>query len=53
MKKQHNLKKIKFDEASSYHSKQFKLHVAVKKMINPGNEMDIIITAKLRFLLWV
>ena len=35
-----------FDEASSYHSKQFKVHVAVKEMINLRDEMDTIITQK-------
>ena len=35
-----------FDEASSYHTKQFKLQVAVKEMINPRDEMDTIITQK-------
>ena len=29
-----------FDEASSYHTKQFKAHVAVKEMINLRDEMD-------------
>ena len=33
-----------FDEASSYHTKQFKVHVAVKEMINLRNERDTIIT---------
>ena len=34
----------KFDEAWSYHNKPFKVHVAVKEMINPRDEMDTIIT---------
>ena len=34
----------KFDEASSYHTKQFKVNVAVKEMINLRDEMDTIIT---------
>ena len=36
----------KFDEASSYHTKPFKVHVAVKEMINLRDEMDTIITQK-------
>lgn len=35
-----------FDEASSYHTKQFKVHMAVKEMINLRDEMDTIITQK-------
>ena len=35
-----------FDEASSYHTKQFKVYVAVKEMINLRDEMDTIITQK-------
>ena len=35
-----------FDEASSYHTKQFKVHVAVKEIINLKDEMDKIITHK-------
>jgi len=35
-----------FDEASSYHTKQFKVHVAVKERINLRDEMDTIITQK-------
>ena len=35
-----------FDEASSYYTKQFKVHVAVKEMINLWDEMDTIITQK-------
>ena len=35
-----------FDESLSYHTKQFKVHVAVKEMINLRNEMDTIITQK-------
>ena len=35
-----------FDEASSYHSKPFKVNVAVKEMINLRDEMDTIITQK-------
>ena len=34
------------DEASSYHAKQFKVHVAVKERINLRDEMDTIITQK-------
>ena len=34
----------KFDEALSFHTKPFKVHVAVKKMINVRDEMDTIIT---------
>ena len=37
-----------FDEASSYHTKQFKVYVAVKEMINLRDEMDKIITQKLK-----
>ena len=36
----------KFDEASSYHTKPFKVHEAVKEMINLRDEMDTIITHK-------
>ena len=36
----------KFDEASSYHTKPFKVHVAVKEMINLSKEMEVIITQK-------
>ena len=35
-----------FDEASSYHAKQFKVHVVVKEMINIRDEMNTIITQK-------
>ena len=35
-----------FDEASSYHSKPFKVNVAVKEMINLRDEMDTTITQK-------
>ena len=35
-----------FDEASSYHAKQFKVHVVVKEMINLRDEMNTIITQK-------
>ena len=35
-----------FDEASSYHTKPFKVHVAVKEMNNLRDEMDTIITQK-------
>ena len=35
-----------FNEASSYHTKQFKVHVVLKDMINLRNEMDTIITQK-------
>ena len=35
-----------FDEASSYQTKQFKVHVAVKEIINLSDEMDTIITQK-------
>ena len=35
-----------FYEASSYHTKQFKVHVAVKEMINLRDEMDTIISQK-------
>ena len=35
-----------FDEASSCHTKQFKVHVAVKEMINLRNEMGTFITQK-------
>ena len=35
-----------FDEASSYHTKQFKVHIAVKEMINLRDEMDTITTQK-------
>ena len=37
-----------FDEASSQHTKQFKVHVAVKEMINLRDEMDTIITHKFK-----
>ena len=40
------LGKNQFDEASRYHSKQFKVHVAVTEMINLRDEMDTIITQK-------
>ena len=36
----------KFDEASSYHTKPFKVHVAVKEMINLSEEMEVVITQK-------
>ena len=36
----------KFDEASRYHSKTFKVHVAVKELINLRDEMDTSITQK-------
>ena len=36
----------KFDEALSYHTKQFKVHVAVKEITNIRDEMDSIITQK-------
>ena len=36
----------KFDEASSYHTKPFKVHVPVKEMNNLREEMDKIITQK-------
>ena len=35
-----------FYEASSYHTKQFKVHMVVKEMINLRDEMDTIITQK-------
>ena len=35
-----------FDEASKYHTKQFKVHVAVKEIINLRDEMDTIIAQK-------
>ena len=35
-----------FDEASSYHTKPFKVHGAVKEMNNLREEMDKIITQK-------
>ena len=35
-----------FDEASSYHTKPFKVHVAVKEMINLSKEMEVVITQK-------
>ena len=35
-----------FDEASRYHTKQFKVHVAVKEIINLRDDMDTIITQK-------
>ena len=35
-----------FDEASSYHTKPFKVHVDVKEMINLKDELDTIITQK-------
>ena len=35
-----------FDEASSYHSKPFKVNVAVKEMINLSEEMEVVITQK-------
>ena len=34
------------DEASSYQTKPFKVHVAVKEMINLKDEMNTIITQK-------
>ena len=37
-----------FDEASSYHTKQFNVHMAVKEMVNLRDEMDAIITQKYR-----
>ena len=36
----------KFDEASSYHTKPFKVHMAVKEMINLSKEIEVIITQK-------
>ena len=36
----------KFDEASRYHTKPFKVHVAVKEMINLRDEMDATIIQK-------
>ena len=36
----------KFDEASSYHTKPFKIHVAVKEMINLRDEIEVIITQR-------
>ena len=36
----------RFDEASSYHTKPFKVHVAVKEMIKLKDEIDTIITQK-------
>ena len=36
----------RFDEASSYHTKPFKIHVSVKEMINLRDEMDTIIIQK-------
>ena len=38
----------KFDEASSYHTKPFKVHVTVKEIINLRDEMDTIITHKFK-----
>ena len=35
-----------FYEASRYHTKPFKVHVAVKEMINLSKEMEVIITQK-------
>ena len=35
-----------FDEASNYHTKQFKVHMVVKEMINLRDEMDTIFTQK-------
>ena len=35
-----------FDEASSYHTKQFKVHVAVKELINLRDETYTITTQK-------
>ena len=32
--------KNKFDEASSYHTKPFKVHVDVKEMINLRDELE-------------
>jgi hypothetical protein len=37
---------IQFDEASSYHTKQFKVHMAGKEMTNLREERDTIITQK-------
>ena len=36
----------KFDEASSYHTKPFKVHLGVKEMINISKEMEVIIKQK-------
>ena len=36
----------RFDEASSYHTKPFKVYLAVKEMIKLKDEMDTIITQK-------
>ena len=36
----------RFDEASSYHTKPFKVYVAVNEMIKLKDEMDTIITQK-------
>ena len=41
-----NIGNNQFDETSSYHTKQFKVHVAVKEMINLMDEIDTIITQK-------
>ena len=38
----------KFDEVWSYHNKPFKIHVAVKEIINLRDEMNNIITQKYR-----
>ena len=40
------LENNKFDEASSYQTKPFKVHVAVKEMNNLKDEMNTIITKK-------
>ena len=37
-----------FDEASCHHTKQFKVHVAVKEMINLRDEVNTIITQKFK-----
>ena len=36
----------KFDEASSYHTKPFKVHMAVEEIINLSEEMEVIIRQK-------
>jgi len=36
----------KFDEASSYHTKPFKVHMAVKEIIKLSKEMEVIIRQK-------
>ena len=38
--------KNKFDEASSYHTKPFKVHMAVKEIFNLSKEMEVIIRQK-------